>query len=147
MSYARWMVGAVVVLAFAGVSGVLGQEPRETLSLFMRAKLGHSQKILEALTTEDFDQIAKHSQEISLLSQAEAWQVFQTPEYLQQSVEFRRSADALTDAAKKKSLDGAALAYVDMTLKCVNCHKYVRKVKTAALERPLRERILAAFSR
>lgn len=103
----------------------------EQLSAFMRAKLLHSQKILEGLTTEDYDMIAKHSQELSLLSQAESWQVLQTPEYLQHSTEFRRSADSLTEAARKKNIDGAALAYVEVTFKCVNCHKYVRRVRMA----------------
>src|SRR5262249_32038462 len=123
----------------------LAAEPRkdETLSRFMRAKLEHSQKMLEALAIEDFEQLAKHGQEMSLLSQAEAWQVLQPREYLQHSVEFRRSADAVTDAAKKKNLDGAALAYMDMTLKCVNCHKYVRKVKMAAAEPRLRAALYA----
>jgi cytochrome c556 len=97
----------------------------------MRAKLSHSQKVLEGLTTEDFDMIAQNAQAMSLLSQATNWQVLQTPEYLDQSREFRRAADAVTEAAKKKNLDGAALAYVEMTMKCINCHKYVRGVHMA----------------
>lgn len=109
------------------------QEP-DKVAVFMRAKLQHSQKVLEGLAMEDFDLIAKNSQKLSLLSLAEDWQVLETPEYAQHSMEFRRSADALTEAAKKKNLDGAALQYVDVTLKCVNCHKYVRKVKTARLD-------------
>jgi cytochrome c556 len=55
--------------------------------------------------------------------------VLQTPEYHDRSMEFRRSADAMTEAARKKNLEGAALAYVDVTMKCVACHKYVRQVK------------------
>ena len=51
--------------------------------------------------------IAKTSQAMSLLSQATNWQVLQTEEYLQQSRDFRRAADASTEAAKKKNLDGA----------------------------------------
>ena len=31
-------------------------------------------------------------------------------------------------------LEAAALGYVDVTLKCVNCHKYVRKARMAGLE-------------
>jgi cytochrome c556 len=110
---------------------------------FMRAKLLHSQKVLEGLTTENFPLIAKHSQDLSLLSQAAAWQVLQTPEYKQHSTEFRRSADALTKAAEAKNLDGAALAYVDVTLKCISCHKYVRGVRMAGSERPSGFRLVA----
>ena len=93
---------------------------------FMKVKLEDSKKILEGLTIENFDMIAKNSQAISLLSEDALWQVLQTPEYSQRSAEFRRTADRLTQAAKKKNLDAAALAYVELTMKCIDCHKYVR---------------------
>ncbi len=98
---------------------------------FMRLKLTHAQAVLEGIAREDFDGIAIHSQALSLLSQEANWKVLQTEDYLEHSIEFRRTADAITEAAKKKNLDGAALAYVDMTMKCVNCHKYVRGVRMA----------------
>ena len=101
---------------------------------FMQAKLKNSQQVLKGLATEDFDLIAKNSQAISLLCEDELWMVMKTPEYLERSTEFRRSADAVTAAAKKKNLEAAALGYVDMTLKCVNCHKYLRQVRMAKLE-------------
>ena len=98
---------------------------------FMRKKLDHSQKLLEAVVIEDFDAISTESQKLSLLSQEASWKVLQTEDYVQHSKEFRRAADAITQAARKKNLDGAALAYVDLTMKCVNCHKYVRGVRIA----------------
>jgi len=126
------------VLMVAGWAGQAHTQRTDNVKEFMRAKLTHSQKVLEGLTTEDFEAVAKHSQEMSLLSQAASWQVLQTPEYMQRSTEFRRSTDALTEAAKNKNLDGATLAYVDVTMKCVECHKYVRRVRQARLdERPL----------
>jgi hypothetical protein len=103
--------------------------PPEKVSKFMRAKLVHSQKILEALALEDFAQIAKHSQDLKLLSQESVWNVLQTEQYVLHSDDFRRRADALKDAAKKKNLDGASLAFVELTLNCVQCHKYVRDVR------------------
>ena len=51
--------------------------------------------------------------------------VLQTPEYRQQSLEFRRSTQSLKKAAEEENLDAAALAYVDVALKCVNCHQYI----------------------
>jgi hypothetical protein len=39
---------------------------------------------------------------------------------------------AITEAARNKSLEGAALAYVDATMQCVSCHKYVRKNRASA---------------
>lgn len=109
-------------------------QQEDKLQDFMELKLDHSQEVLRGVVLEDFELIAKHSQELSLLSQAASWRVFQTTEYLQHSSEFRRTADALTEAARQKNLDAAALRYVDLTLKCVNCHKYVRGVRMAALD-------------
>jgi cytochrome c556 len=100
------------------------------LSDFMKAKLTHSEKVLEGLTREDFDQIAKHSQAMSLLCQDEEWQVLKTAEYAERSREFRRSVDELTAAARDKNLEAATLAYVDTTMKCVSCHSYLRTVKS-----------------
>jgi hypothetical protein len=93
---------------------------------FMRAKLRHSQDVLEGLTLEDFDKIARGAQELALASQASSWQVLQTEDYARQSTEFRRSCDSLRSAAKAGNLDGAALAWMEVTMKCVQCHKYVR---------------------
>lgn len=116
-------------LAFFAAKGQ--SQDQAAPKVFMRAKLDHSQKLLESLVMEDFNGLAKQSQQLSLLSLAASWQVIQTPEYAQQSLEFRRAADAIHNAAEKKNIDGAALAYVEMTMKCVNCHKYVRGVRMA----------------
>lgn len=105
----------------------------EAVSTFMRQKLQSSQKLLEALALEDYEGIEKNSQDISLLTQEEMWRVLQSQDYLQYSKEFRRAADTVTANARKKNLDGAALGYVDMTLKCVQCHKHVRGEKVSAL--------------
>ena len=126
--------GSLLILAALVTTGH-SQKP-DQVEVFMRAKLKHAQKVLEGLATEDYDIIAKGAQEMSLLSHATTWQVLQTPEYNQHSLEFRRSTEALSEAAKNKNLDGAALAYVGVTLNCVNCHKYVRRVKTAKIEGP-----------
>jgi hypothetical protein len=139
MNRVAWLLVAGVALIVS--SSALAQERRaperrqvepDKVSEFMKVKLVHSQKLLEALALEDFGQIAENAQELSLLSQAATWKVLQTPEYLEQSTEFRRRADALREAARKKNIDGAAIAYVELTLKCVQCHKYVRNVRVGA---------------
>jgi len=117
---------AVIGCAAALPSPAIGQEK---LSNFMRVKLEHAQKTLEGLSKGDFDQIAKHSQAISLLCEDELWMVMQTPEYRERSKEFQRSVNAITDAARKKNLEAATLAYVDATMKCVSCHKYIRQAR------------------
>jgi hypothetical protein len=109
-------------------------QAQDNVAVFMKAKLKHSQEVLKGLVIEDFDLIAKNSQAMSLLCEDELWQVLQTPEYSARSAEFQRSVAAVTEAARKKNLEAATLGYVDVTLKCVNCHKYVRKVRMARLE-------------
>lgn len=102
------------------------------VAAFMRLKLSHSQKVLEGVALEDFELIAKNAQQMGLLAQDENWQVFQTPEYRHHSADFQRIAADLTKAAQNKNLDGAALAYVQLTMSCVNCHKYTRGVRMAS---------------
>ena len=128
----RYVCLTIVLVAMGLTFTEARSQQRAAPKDFMRSKLDHSQKLLEGLTLEDYDDIAKHAQELSLLSLAASWQVLQTPEYAQQSLEFRRAADAVVSAAKKKNLDGAALAYVELTMKCINCHKYVRGTRMAA---------------
>ncbi|MCR9118689.1 MAG: hypothetical protein NXI22_17265 [bacterium] len=128
-----------IAFVFVGVLSIqtgAAEEPelKENIEVFMRVKLAHSQKVLEGLATEDYDQIAKHAQDMSLISQAAQWQVIQTPEYARRSAEFRREVDALMTAAKKKNLDGATLAYLKVTMNCIECHKYVRGVREASFE-------------
>jgi cytochrome c556 len=115
------------------VAGATAAQPvfaQNALSAFMKAKLEHSEKTLEGLAKEDYDLIVKHSQAISLLCEDELWAVLKTPEYHERSKEFQRSVNAITEAARKKNLEAATLAYVDATLKCVSCHKYVRKTRS-----------------
>ena len=132
-------LGVIAVVVGAGVfAAAVESEQPASLRDFMRAKLSHSQKVLEGLTSGDFDLIAKNSQAMSLLSQESNWNVLQTKEYLERSQDFRRTCDSMTEAARKKNLDGAALAYVDLTMKCINCHKYVRGVQMPQTNLPER---------
>lgn len=98
----------------------------DKVAAFMRAKLAHSQNVLEGLAVEDFDLIDRGANDLALASQASSWQVLQTADYARHSDEFRRSCNALRAAAKARNLDGAALAWMEVTMKCIQCHKYVR---------------------
>ena len=104
-------------------------QSKEEVKTFMRVKLLESQKVLEGLTTEDYELITKGAGQMEMLSQDAAWQVLQTAEYRQQSLEFRRSTQALKEAAERENMDAAALAYVDVALKCVKCHQYITDVR------------------
>ena len=102
---------------------------------FMRAKLAHSADVLEGLSLADYDLIAKGAQQLSLVSQDSSWQVLQTEDYARLSVEFRRACDRLERTVNEQNLDASLLAWMDVTMKCVQCHRYVRDEERAGAAR------------
>ena len=75
----------------------------------------------------DYEQIGKNAGVIRNLMLDEGWMIVQTEDYRRQSDEFRKVIEQLRDAAHNKNLDGATLAYVQMTMRCVQCHQLLRK--------------------
>jgi hypothetical protein len=120
-----FVFGALALLTAVVVALAQPQRGPSTKE-FMRDKLELSQKVLEALTTEDFDGIVSRAKRLSAMTQEASWQAFQNPDYERYSLDFRRNVDALAKAAEKRNIDGATLAYVKVTLSCVECHKFVR---------------------
>lgn len=104
-----------------------GAQVQADLKPVMQRKLDYSKSLLEGLATEDLEEVARNAQALSLLSTESAWNVMVTDEYLRQSNAFRRSLEAVREGAKEGNVDRAALGYVEMTIRCVECHKYVRK--------------------
>ena len=98
------------------------------MKAFMRKKLEASQSLLEGLAMEDFDMIASGAKQLKTTSAAAEFLVIHDPIYTEYADEFRRIIDKMEKAAKEKRIDGATLAYMDMTMSCVECHKYVRNV-------------------
>ncbi len=104
-----------------------GQSGDDGTADVMRRKLDHSQQVLRGLALQDFGLIAANAQRLVRLSRGGGWMVRQTPEYELFTVEFRRSAEELVRAAEAKNIDGATVAYTQMTFSCVSCHKYMRQ--------------------
>lgn len=98
----------------------------EKLSKFMRQKLDASNEVLEGLVTEDFEMIEKGAASMKRLSAAEQWQVSNDALYRQHSNQFRRAMEKLEKSAKDKQLEAATLAWVEGTMSCLECHKWVR---------------------
>jgi hypothetical protein len=111
-------------------------EPKKGRNLLMQKKLDHAQKVLEGVAVQDFEAIAKNAEELVLTSKKAGWMVIQTPDYVRHSEDFRRQGELLVKHAKDKNNDAAALAYVQMTLSCFNCHKHVREVRIASKSAP-----------
>jgi len=96
-------------------------------STFMRLKLEPVKGTLEGIALADFEMISKHAGAIRNLMLDESWMVVQSEEYRRQSTEFRSIVEQLQQAAKDKNVDRATLAYVQMTIRCVQCHEMLRK--------------------
>jgi hypothetical protein len=135
-----WSVAlAALLLALPGFGGgdAAGRqndpEAKETAKLMQR-KLRESQKVLEAVATGNFDEIANHATELIEVSRAASFRVLKTPRYETYSKEFQQTAEALVKNARDKNLDAAALSYVDLTLTCVKCHKHIREERMVRLD-------------
>ena len=136
----RNVICATVVLALLlGITTLSGHggEPKKDDKLhdLMQRKLAASQKVLEGIALNDFDKIGKQADELIAVSKQAEWRAIKSKRYELHSDEFRRDADKLIKNAKEKNTDAAALTYVEMTLTCVRCHKYVREEGMARLDR------------
>ena len=96
--------------------------PAGKISPLMQMKLDKSKTILEGLALEDYDKIGKNARSLKLLSLESGWNVIQTEEYATQSRDFRRTCDLIAKAAADKDVGRAALGYVALTVRCVECH-------------------------
>ncbi len=131
--------GLVVVTAVAvgwATRGVWAQtkappaaQPPTGKQVLMRDKLTHAKDVLEGLSVEDFDKVAKNAELLRMISKASSWYVFDSEEYHRMSKNFQEQATDLERHAKDKNLDAATLDYVRMSLTCVQCHKYMREAK------------------
>jgi hypothetical protein len=127
---------SVICVAVLFALGSLLAQPKSLSPTrqFMRQKLEHTQRVLEGISLEDFELVAKHARKLSAMSQEASWRAFDNPEYVRFSDSFRRDVNALNKAAADHNLDAATLAYVKMTMGCVECHKFVRGKKVAKLK-------------
>jgi hypothetical protein len=107
--------------------------PKQVLPVdfFMRRKLDLSRDALKGVVTEDFALIKRTAEGMEKMSRQAEWEVFRMDEYNRLSADFRRVARSLAKQAEKKNVEGAALAYVQLTLSCVECHKFTRGVRMA----------------
>ncbi len=104
-----------------------GAQPKDdSASMWMRQKVTASQNILADLTKADYEAIEKNAKSMIAVGYLEKWIRADTPEYQTMLRDFLHANKSLALAAREKNLDGATLAYLQLTLSCVNCHKVVR---------------------
>lgn len=132
--------GIVVAFVIAGLLATSTQvqdveKRRVNTTEFMQRKLDYTRKVVDGLATEDYGKIRTGAQELLVLSHEADWNSITSPQYVELSAEFRKSCDRLRDQGEQKNLDGATLAYFEVTLNCIRCHKQVRDGFKSALEK------------
>lgn len=118
-------VAALLLLPVA----LTAEDPNEDKepSFWMKQKLKYSQEALNGLAQEDYELIEKNALLMKGLNRIESF-VRQKPEgYRTQLKTFEFAVSELARNAEDKNIDGATLAFTQMAISCVNCHKELRK--------------------
>ncbi len=128
----------IALLALAGicVTGwtlLRADDEKQPDSFWMAKKLEHSQQVLSALAVEDFAAIQTNAEAMTRLSRLEGFvRRANVESYRTQLRIFEFANRELARSAREKNIDGAALAFTQLTLSCVNCHKEIRSQATTA---------------
>lgn len=132
----RWLTGLVVLATLFTAAlawGLQEQEPEpqeiDERQAFMQRKLDDARQIVEGLAMEDYRKISVAADDLIRISHESGWNTLTSEAYLQLSSEFRSSSSRLRKMADEENLDGATLAFFEVTMNCVRCHKFVRQQK------------------
>lgn len=110
--------------------------PDRSLSRFMRQKLQASNLILEGLCTEDLTMVSEGAGTLMKMSGEEKWRVSNDIMYKRYSSEFVNAVQELQHEAEDNDMDGTSLAWVNVTMKCLKCHEWVRNTVIADSKKP-----------
>jgi hypothetical protein len=125
---ARLILGTLLLAVASGLPSS-AQTPR--VSKVMRAKLDHTQKILEAVVTSNWQQLDTESRALARLTQGPDWYVLKMPEYARQSEAFVRATDELIEAASLRDLEAASIGFSSLTARCISCHRSLTRSRLA----------------
>jgi hypothetical protein len=96
-------------------------------SIWMKKKLDYSQNILAGITAEDFDKIADNARAMKGLGKFEAFVRSRNAAYTRQLQTFEEVNDEIIRQADNDNVEGVALAFTQLTINCINCHKVLRQ--------------------
>lgn len=105
--------------------GLIEQDD-SSMSVWMEKKLEHSQAILRGLAVADFQAVSHNAQRLKLLNRVEGFVRRRNPEYRMHLHTFSRVVSEIERQAVKENIEGATLAFNQLTVSCVECHKSLR---------------------
>ena len=95
-------------------------------SVWMKKKLEYSRNILAGLASEDFDMVADNAQAMQFMNKFEGFIRGKMPGYRTQLQIFQNANEEIIQQAQVENVEGATLAFTQLTVSCVNCHKQLR---------------------
>lgn len=104
-----------------------GKNDDKDPSIWMKKKLDYSQNILAGITLEDFDKIADNARAMKGLGKFEAFVRSRNAAYTRQLQLFEETNDEIIRQADNDNVEGVALAFTQLTINCINCHKVLRQ--------------------
>jgi len=110
-------------LALLGLTASQTEREAKPSEEIMWKKLDISHGVLDAIALDDFEALEAYASDLVTLSLAGELNISDDQAYRRQSREFREAALALGRAARERKVESAALAYVDLTLRCISCHR------------------------
>jgi hypothetical protein len=89
----------------------------------MWRKLDLAHDSLDAVALDDYEALEAYAEDLIALGEAGEWLESDSVDYRAESEQFLRTAAALREAAVRRDSGAAAVAYVDLTLRCIRCHQ------------------------
>ena len=114
--------------------GQAEQVEEKPMSFWMEKKLEHSQAILRGLAMGDFEDVKYNAGRLKVLNRVEGFVRRKNPDYRAHLNTFSRVSAEIERQAVKQNIEGATLAFNQLTVSCVECHKSLRHDAAAAGE-------------
>jgi hypothetical protein len=130
---AKWMSSVVLTTLVAG--GLFAEEVAHKkmtpMQIFMRQKLGYSEKIVEGITLENYSLVISNAAQLRIMTQSNAWMEVKHPVYLEKTDHFQADVTTMLDAARATNTPALLQAYTQVTADCVDCHQTFRSEQRA----------------
>ena len=97
------------------------------MSFWMSQKLDYAKQILESLTSGDFDSLAQAAEKMQFVGKIEGFVRNRNPDYATQLRMFELANQELVRQAERRNIEGATLAFNQLTSSCVACHVQIRE--------------------
>lgn len=120
------LTSLAIAIALATTAALVTSQTDGTTKTLMKAKTAYAHRLLDAVVLEDFDVIQDQAFRLKAVAETADWYTAESSQFVRETESFIRAADRLFQAAQENNGDAAALAYMDLTLSCVHCHRYLK---------------------